>query len=114
MPPMMSGRSGSRRWRSKPWPTRNGRTGGFGAAATAGWCSDWTAAATTWDVRRGRRDGRHGEGHGWAARTRARALGAVEMGDEIRKREEEGAEAMAPLLAVGIARWPSLFWGRAR
>jgi hypothetical protein len=31
------------------------------------------------------------------------------MGDEIRKREEEGAEAMAPLLAIGMAQWPSLF-----
>jgi hypothetical protein len=29
------------------------------------------------------------------------ARGEVEIGDEVRKREEEGAVAMAPLLAVG-------------
>lgn len=86
MPPMMSGRPGSRRWRSKPWPTRNGRAGGFGAAATAGWCSAWSAAATARDGRRGRRDGRAGHGE-----EGVRVLGAV-VG-EARKREE--AEAMS-------------------
>jgi hypothetical protein len=29
------------------------------------------------------------------------ARGEVEIGDEVRKREEEGAVAMAPLLAAG-------------
>lgn len=89
MPPMMRGRPGSRRWRSKPWPTRNGSAGGFGAAATAGWCSAWTAAAANVDGRRRRRDGRAGEAEGV---DRARAVGAVATG-EARKSEE--AVAMA-------------------
>ena len=89
MPPMMRGSPGSRRWRSKPWPTRNGRAGGFGAAAaaTAGWCSAWSAATTAGGCCRRRRDARAGKGVAWM-----RVLGAVEMG-EARKREE--AEAMA-------------------
>jgi hypothetical protein len=84
MPPMMSGRSGSRRWRSKPWPTRNGSAGGFGAAVNAGWCSAWTAAAAAGDgLGRSRRDGWADGGQG-----PARIRGAVEMGEEARKREE--------------------------
>ena len=114
MPPMMSGRSGSRRWRSNPCPTRNGSAGGFGAAATAGWCSAWTAVATTGDgLCRRRRDGR-AEG-GQDAAGPARVRGAVEMEEEPRKRE--GAVAMAPLL---VMTWclgdrdsavAELFWG---
>jgi hypothetical protein len=85
MPPMMSGRLGSRRWRSKPWPTRNGSAGGFGVAATAGWCSAWTAAAMAGDGL-----GRRRMEDGWAegGKDPALARGAVEMGEEARKREE--------------------------
>lgn len=60
-----------------------------GAAATAGWCSAWTAAAANVDGRRRRRDGRAGEAEGV---DRARAVGAVATG-EARKSEE--AVAMA-------------------
>jgi len=102
MPPMMSGRLGSRRWRSKPWPTRNGSAGGFGVAATEGWCSAWTAAATARDGLGRRRS------DGWAegGKGPARSRGAVEMGEETRKREEAfGAVAMAPLLVLVLTWW---------
>lgn len=73
----------------------------MGAFATAaeGWCSAWSADATTRDGCRRRRDGRAGEGLGCA-----RVLDAVEMG-EARNREE--AVAMASRCLTGeIAQWP--------
>jgi hypothetical protein len=82
----MSGRSDSRRWRSKPWPTRNGSAGGFGAA---GWCSAWTVAVAAGDgLGRSRRDGwadggqspRGGDGGGSPAAGKERGEGKPAAG----------------------------------
>ncbi|RWW60050.1 hypothetical protein BHE74_00032980 [Ensete ventricosum] len=55
MPPMINGRPGSRRWRSNPWPTRNGRDGGSGECTGSSFpefCfSTWRAAAAVSDRR---------------------------------------------------------------
>jgi hypothetical protein len=82
----MSGRSDSRRWRSKPWPTRNGSAGGFGAAGNAGWCSAWTVAVAAGDgLGRSRRDG-------WAdgGQSPAWFRGAVGMGEGVRRLGRRG------------------------
>jgi len=72
------------RIRSPAPPKSSERARADRAVANAGWCSAWTAAATAGDGL-----GRRGS-DGWAegGQDPARAGGAVEMGEETRKREE--------------------------
>lgn len=98
MPPMINGRPGSRRWRSNPWPTRNGRDGGggecTGSSFTESCFSAWRAAAAAVSDRRGcsLRELEKAEAKGRESRGGILVdLGAI--GGELKNRDDD--EAMA-------------------